>query len=55
MKSIHKFKQINRKTQQNIAKKLGGEQHNEQVENVIAFSVKNRPSFAAIDKGRSAE
>jgi DNA polymerase-3 subunit epsilon len=38
-----------------MAKKLGGEQHNEQVENVIAFLVKNRPSFTTIDKGRSAE
>ncbi|MEZ7505945.1 exonuclease domain-containing protein [Flavobacterium sp. Arc2] len=31
------------------------EQHNEQVENAIAFLVKNRPSFAIIDKGRTAE
>jgi len=31
------------------------EQHNEQVENAIDFLVKNRPSFAIIDKGRSAE
>ncbi|MFT7334788.1 MAG: DNA polymerase-3 subunit epsilon [Porticoccaceae bacterium] len=31
------------------------EQHNEQVENAIAFLIKNRPSFAIIDKGRTAE
>ena len=31
------------------------ELHNEQVENAIDFLVKNRPSFAIIDKGRSAE
>ncbi|MFV5703081.1 exonuclease domain-containing protein [Flavobacterium sp. XS2P12] len=31
------------------------EQHNRQVENAIDFLVKNRPSFAIIDKGRSAE
>jgi DNA polymerase-3 subunit epsilon len=31
------------------------EQHNEQVESAIAFLVKNRPSFAIIDKGRTAE
>ena len=31
------------------------EQHNEQVENAIDFLAKNRPSFAIIDKGRSAE
>jgi DNA polymerase-3 subunit epsilon len=31
------------------------EQHNQQVENAIAFLVKNRPSFAIIDKGRTAE
>jgi DNA polymerase-3 subunit epsilon len=31
------------------------EQHNEQFENAIAFLVKNRPSFAIIDKGRIAE
>lgn len=29
--------------------------HNEQVENAIDFVVKNRPSFAIIDKGRTAE
>jgi DNA polymerase-3 subunit epsilon len=31
------------------------ELHNEQVENAIDFLIKNRPSFAIIDKGRSAE
>ena len=31
------------------------EQHNEQVENAIDFLVKNRASFAIIDKGRSSE
>jgi len=31
------------------------EQHNQQVEDAIAFLLKNRPSFAILDKGRSAE
>lgn len=31
------------------------EQHNRQVENAIDFLLKNRPSFAILDKGRSAE
>lgn len=31
------------------------EHHNEQIENAIGFVLKNRPSFAIIDKGRSAE
>ena len=31
------------------------EQHNCQVENAIDFLLKNRPSFAIVDKGRSAE
>ncbi|RZJ35449.1 MAG: DNA polymerase III subunit epsilon [Flavobacterium sp.] len=29
--------------------------HNEQVENALEFLIKNRPSFAVIDKGRSAD
>jgi DNA polymerase-3 subunit epsilon len=31
------------------------EQHNQQVEDAITFLLKNRPSFAILDKGRSAE
>lgn len=31
------------------------EQHNQQVENAIDFLLKNRPSFAIFDKGRSGE
>lgn len=31
------------------------EKHNQQVEDAIAFLLKNRPSFAILDKGRSAE